>query len=166
MAVRRTASKAVRGKAAKKAPGRGIAITAALAGMTMLAAAALPLCILVLAGLVPAMVAALLDRYRAKYLTRTVGAMNAAGLAPLVLQLSTHGLSMAEATRLLSSPFNWLMMYGGAAVGWALFLAMPTLARTIVDVRADQMQRQLKARAEELVQEWGEEVTGRSAQKR
>jgi hypothetical protein len=166
MAARRTASKAVRGKAVKKAPGRGIAITAAIAGMTVLAATALPICILVLAGLVPTMVAALLDRYRAKYLTRTVGAMNAAGLTPLVLQLSTHGLAMAEATRLLSSPFNWLMMYGGAAIGWALFLAMPTLARTIVDVRADQMQRQLKARAEELVQEWGEEVTGRGAQRR
>jgi len=166
MAVRRSASGVAGARAGKKAAGRGIAAIAALAGMTVLAAMALPLCILVLAGLIPTMVAALLDRYRAKYLTRTVGAMNAAGLAPLVLQLSTHGLGMAETTRLLSSPFNWLMMYGGAAIGWALFLAMPTLARTIVDLRADQLQRQLKARADELVQEWGEEVTGRSAPRR
>lgn len=171
MAQRRTASAAARGMGAQKAAargrsGRGAAATAAIAMATLLAVTALPVCVLTMAGMVPTVVAALLDRFRAKYLTRTVGAMNVAGLAPLVLQLWSRGLTMADATRLLSNPFNWLMMYGAAAIGWAIFLAMPTIARTIVDVRADQAQRQLKSRAAQLVEEWGEEVTGRAGQRR
>ena len=142
--------------------GRGVAVTVAVAVAVVLAATALPLCVLVSAGMVPTFVAALLDRFRARYLTRTVGPMNVAGLAPLVLQLWTQGLGMAETARLLSSPFNWLMVYGAAAIGWGIFLAMPTIARGIVDFRADQAQRQLEARAAALVEEWGEEVTGRS----
>ena len=148
-------------KPAKRPRGRSLALMLLLAGSAVLAASALPLAVVVLAGLVPTMVAALIDGYRARYLTRTVAAMNAAGIAPLVVQLSSRGTGMADALQVLSSPHNWLMMYGGAAVGWALYLAMPTLARTIVDVRADQAQRQLKARAAELVVEWGEEVKGR-----
>lgn len=163
MASARATSKAVGGGPAKRSRRRGIAFTLLLAGFVALAASALPLALVALAGFVPTMVAALLDRYRAKYLTRTVGAMNAAGIAPLAMQLSARGTSMTDALQVLSSPHNWLMMYGGAAIGWALFLAMPTLARTIVDVRADQAQRQLKARAAELVEEWGEEVKGRGA---
>jgi hypothetical protein len=38
---------------------------------------------------------------------------------------------------------------------------MPSIARVFVDIRADQLQRDLKARAARLVQEWGEEVTGK-----
>jgi hypothetical protein len=163
MAPRRTASASA---AARGRSGRGAAATVAIAVATPLAVIALPLCVLTMAGMVPTVVAALLDRFRAKYLTRTVGAMNVAGLAPLVLQLWSRGLTMADTTRLLSNPFNWLMMYGAAAIGWAIFLAMPTIARTIVDVRADHLQRLLKARAAQLVEEWGEEVTGRASQRR
>ena len=49
-----------------------------------------------------------------------------------------------------------------AGIGWVLFLGMPSLARIFVDIRADQLQRDLHARAKHLVQEWGEEVTGKA----
>src|SRR5579863_332238 len=114
---------------------------------TLLAITALPLCVVLLAGLVPTMVSVLMDRYRARYLTRTVGAMNLAGIAPVAFQLWTRGLGMSDLMILLSNPMTWLMMYGAAALGWALFFATPPLARLFVDLRADQMQAELKARA-------------------
>jgi hypothetical protein len=135
--------------------------TVVVALVTVLAVTALPLCILLLSGLVPTMVATVVDRYRAKYLTRTVGFMNVAGLAPLIIQLWTHGLTMDGVATLLSRPINWAMMYGAAGIGWVLFLGMPSLARVFVDIRADQLQRELKTRANQLVEEWGEEVAGR-----
>jgi hypothetical protein len=128
----------------------------------LLAITALPLCIILLTGLIPTMVSVLADRYRARYLTRTVGAMNLAGIAPLVFQLWTHHSTLDEAMALLTNPMSWLIMYGAAALGWALFLAMPPVARVVVDLRADQLQADLKARAKQLVAEWGEDVTGRS----
>jgi hypothetical protein len=129
--------------------------------VTVLAVTALPLCILLLSGLVPTMVATVVDRYRAKYLTRTVGFMNLAGLTPLVVHLWSNGLTMDGVALILSRPINWLMMYGAAGIGWVLFLGMPSLARVFVDIRADQLQRELKARANQLVEEWGDEVTGK-----
>ena len=140
---------------------RGGAATIFMIALTVLAVVALPLCLLLLAGMIPAMVSVLLDRYRARYLTRTVGAMNLAGIAPLALQLWNGGFTLAGAISLLSNPLNWLMMYGAAALGWGLFFVTPPLARIIVDLRADQAQSDLKARAEQLIAEWGEEVAGR-----
>ena len=140
---------------------RGASATVAMALVAVLAVTALPLCILLLTGLVPTMVATVVDRYRAKYLTRAVGFMNLAGLTPLVVQLWTNGLTMNGVAGILSRPINWLTMYGAAGIGWVLFLGMPSLARIFVDIRADQLQRDLHARAKHLVQEWGEEVTGK-----
>src|SRR5579864_5195629 len=88
--------------------------TIAIGLVTVLAVTALPLCILVLSGLVPTMVATVVDRYRAKYLTRSVGFMNLAGLTPLIVQLWSTGLTMDGATAILSKPINWLTMYGAA----------------------------------------------------
>lgn len=140
---------------------RGASATLAMALVAVLAMTALPLCILMLTGLLPTMAAALVDRYRAKYLTRAVGFMNLAGLTPLIVQLWTSGLTMDGAAGILSRPINWLTMYGAAAIGWVLFLGMPSLARIFVDIRADQLQRDLQARAKHLIAEWGEEVTGK-----
>jgi hypothetical protein len=140
---------------------QGASATVALALVTVLAVTALPLCILMLSGLVPTMVATVVDRYRAKYLTRSVGFMNLAGLTPLVVQLWSRGLTMDGVAVILSKPINWLTMYGAAGIGWVLFLGMPSLARVFVDIRADQLQREFKLRAKQLMEEWGEEVKGR-----
>jgi hypothetical protein len=154
--------KAKPGKPVGRVAKHSASATAAMALVTVLAVTALPLCILVLSGLVPTLLATVLDRYRAKYFTRSVGFMNLAGLTPLIVQLWTHGLTMDAVTDILSRPINWLMMYGAAGIGWMLFLGMPSLARVFVDIRADQLQRDLKARAAHLVEEWGEEVTGKA----
>ncbi|HUK11080.1 MAG TPA: hypothetical protein VLX09_24655 [Stellaceae bacterium] len=152
------AKQAGRGRGAR----RGVMATVVMIVFALLAITALPLCIILLTGLIPTMVSVLADRYRARYLTRTVGAMNLAGIAPLVFQLWTHHFTLDEAMALLMTPMSWLIMYGAAALGWALFLAMPPVARVVVDLRADQLQADLKARAKQLVAEWGEDVTGRS----
>jgi hypothetical protein len=164
--VKKPSGKPVTSRSGARAPvrsaPRGAVATAIMIVFTLLAITALPLCVLLLAGLVPTMVSMLVDRYRRRYLARTVGAMNLAGIAPLALQLWTRGLTMADAMEMLANPTNWLMMYGAAGLGWALFLAMPTVARMFVDLRADQIQADLKARARTLVREWGEDVTGRN----
>jgi hypothetical protein len=148
-------------KPARRAARLGATAPIAILAALLLAATELPLSILLLAGLLPTMVAALVDRHRAKYLTRAVGFMNLAGLSPLVVQLWGQGLAMTGLANILSRPVNWLTMYGAAGIGWVLFLGMPSVARVFVDIRADQLQRDLKARAARLVQDWGEEVAGK-----
>lgn len=163
MAARKVATKTRKGKKrpAKKGASRGLAVLA-LFSVLLFGALALPLFLVTSAGLIPTIAAIVIDRYPGKYLTRTVGAMNLAGLAPMVVRLWSTGDNLSAAIGILSRPTNWLIMYGAAAVGWCIFLAMPAVARIIVDLQAEQIQSQLRDRAARLVEEWGEEVKGRA----
>ena len=50
---------------------------------------------------------------------------------------------------------------GGAALGWVCYLGAPAIAKVVVEAQAAQSQRDLQHRAKALVEEWGDEVTGR-----
>jgi hypothetical protein len=129
--------------------------------LVVIAALAPPLCALLAAGMLPSLAAMILDRHRALYLTRTVGAMNLAGVTWPALALLDAGLSMAGLREVLSNPLSWLAMYGGASLGWLVYLAIPPIAQIWIEAEADDMRARLAARAKALVEEWGEEVTGR-----
>jgi hypothetical protein len=145
----------------RRQSGGSIVVTLAVIAVTVMAVAALPLCLLVVAGMLPSLVAAAVDRTPRRYFARTVGAMNLAGLAPGVLRLWEAGITFASLHQVASSPLTWLAVYGAAGVGWVLFSAAPSVARVLLDVKVDEAQRRLEARAKALVEEWGDEVTGR-----
>src|SRR5579863_9261936 len=96
--ARSTTAKPAASAPTKAAPtrgrGRGGGIaTVVVIFITGLAVTALPLCILLLLGMLPTGVAILVDQQRGRYLARAVGAMNLAGMTPAVLHLWTYGLS-------------------------------------------------------------------------
>jgi hypothetical protein len=138
-----------------------VVVTLGVIVVTVMAVAALPLCLLVVAGMLPSLAAAAVDRTPRRYFARTVGAMNLAGLAPGVLRLWEAGMTFASLRQVASSPWTWLAVYGAAGLGWLLFSSAPTVARVLLDVKVDETQRRLEARAKALVEEWGDEVTGR-----
>jgi hypothetical protein len=129
--------------------------------ITALAMIALPLCILVVAGCLPTIVAVLVDRHRRRYLARTVGAMNLAGVLPGALKMWMVGISFHSLMQVINSPVSWLVMYGGAAAGWALYFVVPPIVSMVFEVNTDDTKRRLEARAKALIEEWGDEVTGR-----
>jgi hypothetical protein len=137
-------------------------VTLTVIGVTVLAVTALPLCILLLAGMLPTFVAVVVDRHRRRYLARTVGAMNIAGLAPAVLRLWVAGITFANLHQVVANPFTWLVMYGGAGFGWLLYFGIPPVVGMLLEINVEDTKRQLEARAKTLVEEWGEEVTGRA----
>jgi hypothetical protein len=158
------ASAKTRAKSGAPPPGqnRGSTfITFAVLLVTALAMSALPLCILVVAGCLPTIVAVLVDRHRRRYLARTVGTMNLAGVLPGALKMWMIGISFHSLLQVINSPYSWLVMYGGAAAGWMLYFLVPPIVAMVFQVNVDETQRRLEARAKALVEEWGEEVTGR-----
>jgi hypothetical protein len=165
--ARSTAAKAPDKKSGsrQKGGGGGIVATLAVIVFTVLGVTATPLCILLVAGLLPTGAAALIDRHRSRYLARAVGAMNLAGIFPAALRLWEAGLTFSALHATLASPYTWLAMYGAAGIGWLLHLGMPPVVRVLVDYRADEMKHRLEARAKTLVEEWGEEVTGRARER-
>ena len=71
------------------------------------------------------------------------------------------GISFHSLLQVINSPYSWLVMYGGAAAGWMLYFLVPPIVAMVFQVNVDETQRRLEARAKALVEEWGEEVTGR-----
>jgi hypothetical protein len=136
-------------------------ITATVIIITALAMVALPLCILVVAGCLPTIVAVLVDRHRRRYLARTVGAMNLAGVLPGAIKMWMVGITFHSLMQVINSPVSWLVMYGGAAAGWALYFIVPPIVTMVLEVNSDDTKRRLEARAKALIEEWGDEVTGR-----
>jgi hypothetical protein len=135
--------------------------TLGIVGAMVLVVVALPLCLVFVAGMAPTIAAAITDRNPRRYLLRTVGVLNLAGMVLPVAALVHAGLTVYGATVVLFDPYKWLWMYGSAALGWLVYLGMPSIARVMVEAKAVRMEHELQQRAKALVEEWGEEVTGR-----
>ncbi len=134
--------------------GGGGAVPIVLATVFLLAA--LPLCVVLAAGMLPAGVAFFIDRSPRHDLARTVTAANLAGVVLPAVALLHLEFSFSGALTILREPQNWLIMYGAAAIGWGLYAAMPALAGIVLEIRARQAEQRLIARAAEIASEWGE----------
>lgn len=154
MAPRAAASRGARARRA----GLGGWLTVGVLLLTAMVVTVLPLCVLLLAGTLPSVVAAMVDRHPRRYLTAAVAILNLAGMVLPGLTLLKLGMSLAGTQQVLSNGQNWLVMYGAAGIGWVLNAAMLTLARIILGTRDDREERRLVRQAEQLVEEWGAEV--------
>jgi hypothetical protein len=122
---------------------------------TALAVVALPLCLVLAAGLLPTAVAAMVGRNSRRYLVRAVAPTNLAGTVLPALTLFRTDFSFSGAMHVLADPHNWLIMYAAASVGWFLHWAMPQLANVVLTVNANRAEQRLRRRVEHLVAEWG-----------
>ena len=160
--ARTTAIKAPTKKRGRRGAGNGGILTTFLViVITLCGVTAPPLAVLLVVGMLPTGAVALIDRHPAHYLVRTVGAMNLAGIVPAALKLWEAGITFAAFRELITSPYTWLVMYGVAAIGWVLHFSVPPVVRILIDLRAEEAKRRLEARAKMLIEEWGEEVSGR-----
>lgn len=117
----------------------------------------LPTALILVVGGLPTLVTVVIDRYPRHYLTRCVGCLNFAGVAPYLVKIWMHHTTLA-AMQMLTNPYAWLVMYGGAAMGWIVFLSAPSIAWLQVELTGAHRIKVLKARQRQLLEEWGEEV--------
>jgi hypothetical protein len=159
------AGKVATGKAASRKNGSGARKgglwVAAILGPVVAMATALPFCLLFAAGMLPSVVAAFVDREPRRYFTFTVAILNLSGMVAPVLALLKVGVSVPGVLQVFGDGRNGIIAYSAAGIGWLLYLAMPSVGRVIVDYRADREERRLARRAEQLVADWGNEITGR-----
>jgi hypothetical protein len=118
---------------------------------------ALPAVILCMIGLLPTVVAAVIDRREEKYAAYCVGGFNLAGTLPWFLEIFPKG-GMEGLMSVLINPFAWLVMYGLASVGWAVFYYIPQVTIRIQMLRDRQLLSGLRRRQQAIVDEWGPEV--------
>jgi hypothetical protein len=123
----------------------------------------LPTMLLLFAGMLPTLVAALTDRSNSRYAWICVGGLNFAGLAPAVLNLWFGHHEITFALHQVTSVRVMLMAYLAAAAGWALYFIAPPIVLTIMAATSKRRGNSLHSQLKKIEEEWGSEVQSRSA---
>ena len=123
----------------------------------------LPTTAVLTVGMIPTLVAFVVDGSKRRYLTITVGGLNLVGSLYFLHQLWTLGQGLGDIRIVLGNSYGWLASLSGAACGWLLFLGMPFIIRHIAAAEARIRLYTLRREQEKLVQDWGQQVTGASS---
>ncbi len=109
-------------------------------------------------GLLPTLGAYVADRSREKHLALTVGLMNLCGCLPALAKLWAAGQSFVALGRVVHDAYGWLIAYGAAGCGWAIYLLMPAIVAAHYQVSSTSQIQALKQSQRTLIELWGEEV--------
>lgn len=126
----------------------------------LLAAAFLPVAIVLFMGMLPTFASLLSDSSRDKTRTLTVGLLNFVGCFPFLMMAAIEYRTIDGAFALLTDPLNLCIMYAGATAGYFLDWTMAGISNIVMTTRAKQRQESISKRQEDLVRRWGREVTG------
>lgn len=146
------------GKSSKKSrlnPGRALLLMMLLGGMLVFM---LPTVLVFMIGFLPTAVAIMTVREHGNYVGVTVGAMNLAGIVPVVILLWQGLNDLRSAMDYLISPLAWLPILGGTLIGWVIFKLVPTAVVRFMIRRSKGRVKQLRAKQDMMIKEWGNEV--------
>ena len=117
------------------------------------------LVLLVIVGMVPTIVAFMVDREPKKYAAFCVAGMNLSGVFPAVIDLWQGANDIKTAMGIITNVFELTVMYAAAAFGWLIYMAIPPVVAALMAVAAQQRIMQLRASQRELINEWGQDIT-------
>ncbi len=118
----------------------------------------IPTVIVLAVALVPTGVAFIMERGKGYYGGLTVGAMNLAGTSPYLADLWTQGHTVAVALGIITNVFAWMMFYGAALFGWAIYSTTPAAVSAFMTMTAGNRITGMRVQQRELVQKWGPDV--------
>lgn len=109
-------------------------------------------------GMLPSVVAWVVDRSEQKYSTFCVGGMNFCGVFPSLLKLWSGGHTIERATEMLTNVYTLVIIFGSAGIGWLLFMSIPPVVAAFLNVVAQHRIALLRGTQRRIVEEWGESV--------
>ena len=125
--------------------------------VTMLILSA-PTVMLLFFGLLPSVVAGVIDRVEGKYATYCVFGMNFSGVFPFLTDIWFGEHSIDSAVEILTNPLDLMIIYGAAAFGWMLYVAVPPVITTFLSVMSQRRVTALRENQGKIIEEWGEAV--------
>lgn len=118
----------------------------------------LPTVLLVTVLMLPTAVALVVDRSASRSGWLCVGGLNFAAAAPFLFDLWFSAHTLETATRTISDVFTVMVVYGAAAFGWLIYMTMPQIIGTFMQMTSTRRIASLKSQQNRLVEEWGPEV--------
>lgn len=120
----------------------------------------LPVTVVLILGMLPSVIAFMIDMTRSKSLALTVMLMNFITCFPFLMEVASGPLDLSVAYRILMEPVDIVIMFSGAAAGYFLDWSMAGISNVIMVSRAHNRLDQIDKRQKELIRRWGKEVTG------
>lgn len=111
-------------------------------------------------GMIPTLVAVIVDRTEGKMRSLTIGLMNFAGCVPFVIEVFKKGNSVETAITYIVEPRTIVVIYFAAAMGYLIDWAMTGLVSSLVLQKTKNRMKEIEKIKSELVGRWGIEVTG------
>lgn len=111
-----------------------------------------------LAGILPSVVAGIVDVSPKRQKFKTVMAFNISGIVPYLAGLWKQGNSAEAVYTLVSQPGTWLIVYGAAAAGWGMVWLAPRAGMLLMEVFARGQIARFQHLQKRLVEEWGPEI--------
>lgn len=146
-------------KAAKKANGGKKKIGLfLLIGMIMGTVLAAPTLVVLGVGMIPTLVAWMWDRDPNKYAPLTVGGLNFCGTLLFMFDLWQGDNSFDQAIAIVSNPMSWMVMYGTACAGWAIYFVIPVGIASMVTYKAQFDIEAIEKERANLLEEFGEDL--------
>jgi hypothetical protein len=114
---------------------------------------ALPVFIILYSGMLPALVAFLVDNQPGRYLFRTVSVTNFAGILPYQKDSHYYGMNGTMIVSPAGSFGTWLTIYGAALGGWLMAICVPMLWQLGFELVLNVRMRRYQAAREALAEE-------------
>jgi len=118
----------------------------------------MPTVILIFFGLLPTIVAWVVDRSEQKYAMFCVFGMNFSGLLPFLMDIWFKDHSADAAIAVLTNVFELMVIYSAAAFGWMLYVSLPPVITTFLTVISERRVAVLKANQQKTLEEWGDGI--------
>lgn len=116
--------------------------------------------IILLFGLLPGLIAVIIDQEHNKFISKIVLSFNFSGIVPYLIRIIAEGSDKGNklAINLIIDPRTWMAIYGAAAFGWFVYWIFPQIAtlynNILTQIKIKQLDRELNL----LAEEWGEEI--------
>lgn len=131
-----------------------------LVGMLLTSIAVLPTTLLIFIGMMPTIIARFTEKTRQGTRVLTIGFMNFAGCFPFWFKLMQSGHKFEAAVALVTDPFNIVIMYGSAVVGYMIEWGLAGFVAGLMVQKGRKRLDEIKKIQEDITKRWGPEVTG------
>lgn len=116
--------------------------------------------VILVVGMIPTIVAAIVDRSEGRMRALTIGAMNFAGCIPFMLDIFKKGNSIETSIAYMLEPSTIVVIYFAAAMGYLIDWAMTGIVSSVLVQKTRNRLRDIQKDQKDLTERWGMEVTG------
>jgi hypothetical protein len=133
-------------------------IVAILAGILAVQVVSPATVILLVAGMLPSLVAYIVDTEPSRRSAHCMAVLNLSGVLPVLATLWDRGATRSAAVDILMDPFMWFLMYGAAGIAVLLLTLLPVMMEQLSNAAAEKEISRLEKQMSVLTGEWGDDL--------